>query len=704
MGLRQKIQCLWTFATTTISAIISSALNWGRGSSQNIAHTNTGEASLFALLIGINTVDSTIFQRLRGAVSDAERFKFYLQNTLKVDESRIKLLLDKEATRCNIIEAFQNLAKNPDIKRDDSILIFYAGHGWRALPPLRMASLPGCPERVELLIPSDFDQDSQDFQHMGIPDYTLAALLDKVSKSKGNRITLVFDCCHSASIVRGKSTLTASDDPNSREITRAGPELTDWHVPDDLDEEIWGGKRALSTIPTALKDTGSSSYVLFSACKSDEFAKERWGQGYFTNALLKLLNNLGPNKILCSQIIERLEKEIQGQSPQCEGLYSESRPFFQGYTSPYTKNFFNLTAAQDTPLTLNGGEFHGFCEGDQLLVYESGSKGHQEKPIATVMITKVHSDTSDLELVSGSTLYLKYHPNAAAVLSKTAKLMQHLKVHINEGESALILRVDALGLCTVLTDASSGPHISISLAAKQLRFQVVDQDLLKKNVFLKPRLVDDTDENLARILKGLSHYYRHLKRTSNFYDHLFDNISISFFQVRDTGLGHPRIVKVNDAQNLCQNNVIDINVTSNPQAPAIYGFEVTNNTEHDEVVFPVLLYFDNTEFTITQSYSHVVPVEKAESSWPSKGQSMTIGYGVGVGSSVHPFGFCVGEDYDMEAGFFKLFLFDKPVDLQNLVQQESVFTSSRRGVVQTALPNTHRWGSITITVIQRRSR
>ena len=105
--------------------------------------------------------------------------------------------------------------------------------------------------------------------------------------------------------------MISSNDPDSQEIARACPELNH-RVPDDLDEEIWGGKRSLSTVPIALKDTGSSSYVLFSACKSSETAKEVSSQGYFTKALLKLLNNLGPNEILCSQIAERLQKEIEG--------------------------------------------------------------------------------------------------------------------------------------------------------------------------------------------------------------------------------------------------------------------------------------------------------------------------------------------------------------------------------------------------------
>lgn len=165
--------------------------------------------SLFALLIGINTYNggqksasgteanvtvkhstsnsSTILD-LRGAVPDAENFEKYLLNTLRVDKDNISVLLDERATRKNIIDAFQDLANNKKIKKNDSIFIFYAGHGAQALPPNRMAGLPGRPEHVELLVPYGFVEGSTEYQHMGIPDYTLAALLDKISKEKGNNI------------------------------------------------------------------------------------------------------------------------------------------------------------------------------------------------------------------------------------------------------------------------------------------------------------------------------------------------------------------------------------------------------------------------------------------------------------------------------------------------------------------------------------
>ncbi len=98
--------------------------------------------------------------------------------------------------------------------------------------------------------------------------------------------------------------------------------------------------------------------------------------------------------------------------------------------------------------------------------------------------------------------------------------MQYLKVHVDQREPTLLQRINALELC-IVTCVRNDAHIAISSshsAKKQLRIDIVDKDLLGlKDVkdSLKPRFVDDTDEDLAHVIKGLSHYYWHLKRTSD---------------------------------------------------------------------------------------------------------------------------------------------------------------------------------------------
>ena len=295
------------------------------------------------------------------------------------------------------------------------------------------------------------------------------------------------------------------------------------------------------------------------------------------------------------------------QDPQCEGLHSERRPFFQGYTVPNMKTFFNIIVddIDDTKLTLKAGEVHGFCTGDELAVYESRSEDHQKSPIATVVINELSSLTSTLHF---STLPIKsLHAYPHHVASLTRMSYHYLEVYVDPKDSALVHRVEALKLC-ILKGARDDAHIAVSVdetAGKKLRFDVVDRDLLGKgpSLNLKPGFMDDTDEDLAQVMKGLSHYYRHLKRTSVTLNDCIDEISISFFQVRDTGFGHPRVVEVDGARNLCENNVININVAD--EEDLIYGFAVTNNT--GITLYPVLLYFDSTEFTISELQTLIDP-------------------------------------------------------------------------------------------------
>jgi hypothetical protein len=118
--------------------------------------------------------------------------------------------------------------------------------------------------------------------------------------------TVIFDSCHSASALRGPVSKPVLDDKNSQPIARTGPALN-YRIPDDLDVDIWGGKRALSVLPQ-LRHVGSASYVFLSACSSSELAKEDNGRGYFTSALLKLLKEVGSRTLPCSQIITCIGK------------------------------------------------------------------------------------------------------------------------------------------------------------------------------------------------------------------------------------------------------------------------------------------------------------------------------------------------------------------------------------------------------------
>lgn len=77
-----------------------------------------------ALVIGINSYEG-YWRPLKNAVNDAEGVANVLKEEYQFDE--VYTLLDKQATRRNIIQKFEWLAENST--KDDNVLIFYAGHG-----------------------------------------------------------------------------------------------------------------------------------------------------------------------------------------------------------------------------------------------------------------------------------------------------------------------------------------------------------------------------------------------------------------------------------------------------------------------------------------------------------------------------------------------------------------------------------------------
>ncbi|KAF8752583.1 Caspase domain [Rhizoctonia solani] len=139
--------------------------------------------NLHALLIGIDTY--TTVTPLSGAVNDAHQVELFLRFGLEVPQKQINVLKNEQATRSGILGAIKALR-----------------HGCEVKSPLVE---PGNPEgKTECLVPWDVCKGEKGRKEIPlIPDYTIAALLDELAAEKGNNITVILDCCHSASSTRG---------------------------------------------------------------------------------------------------------------------------------------------------------------------------------------------------------------------------------------------------------------------------------------------------------------------------------------------------------------------------------------------------------------------------------------------------------------------------------------------------------------------
>ena len=107
---------------------------------------------LHALVIGINKFKSERINDLRGCVADADTIDDYLLNELHVPRDQIVNLRNENATRAAILREIVALRTRSTLRKDDPILIYFAGHGTRAASPPGWKSGS---DKISLLVPHD---------------------------------------------------------------------------------------------------------------------------------------------------------------------------------------------------------------------------------------------------------------------------------------------------------------------------------------------------------------------------------------------------------------------------------------------------------------------------------------------------------------------------------------------------------------------
>lgn len=244
--------------------------------------------NLYALVVGIDAYEDQVvlnqkvaFPKLRGCVADATKIRRYLENDGSFDQKHIRFLTNQQATKTEIVNAFQNLGQ---AGKDDVIVFYYSGHGTQELADATVwtSEQDG---KLECLV-SYYDEDHAD--DYLISDKELRYLINGVSKN-GAHITVISDCCHSGDNTRDAELIRLTyEGVIERRIPYVFPQRT-WekfifsgeHSPGDF-----AGRHIDTVLPPV-------RHVSFSACESDESAVEVSGEGVFTKYLLKSLEASG---------------------------------------------------------------------------------------------------------------------------------------------------------------------------------------------------------------------------------------------------------------------------------------------------------------------------------------------------------------------------------------------------------------------------
>jgi len=150
-----------------------------------------------ALIIGINQYQE--WPHLRTAVKDAEGLKAILIERYGFDDKKTILLVDKEATRRNILNDLRKLASN--VKDMDNLLVYFAGHG-------QLDDLTG--DGYWIPVEGKQREPVTWVSHSDIKNILCS------ERVRAKNILVVADSCYSGTLLRGGPSLLPMEDRNYR--------------------------------------------------------------------------------------------------------------------------------------------------------------------------------------------------------------------------------------------------------------------------------------------------------------------------------------------------------------------------------------------------------------------------------------------------------------------------------------------------------
>ncbi|KAJ2915864.1 hypothetical protein MD484_g4548, partial [Candolleomyces efflorescens] len=647
---------------------------------------------LWALIIGINEYahPSEDLKRLKGAVPDANAVDEYLRKYLQVPPGQIVNLRDEDATREGIIAAIKGLRDNPKIRKDDPILIYYAGHGSEILSNGKT---------VQTLIPVDYLTGKTN----PIPDRTVASLLNDISKKHGNNVTVILDCCHSGSGTRGSEVA---------ETLERRCEICPSDVPDDLDaDEAESSARGMG-FAEGFAVEGITSHVLLAACSANERALEDRNSaephGRFTAALLRLFKEVPPDQMTYVDVLTRISR-IDGQNPQCEGYYKE-RAIFNAKVHPPTRRCYTvnpmLGTAPKFQCILEAGRAHGVTHGAQFTLYRNQAAVKDGDPL-WVMEAKddnIKAFKSILEPV-GDALQLA---NSAIAIQTKAGVAEDLLIHVpldNQYTAVFEAVAQVSGSkhnpCRIRLVDRDKAALEIVPSQEDGRFNFNCMDLrAKQHKFSRiPHSVKDSDvDQLHQVLRAAAHYNFQLN-VNHPNNQIRDKITIDFFPLKVVGYDESirEVRSPVEGVNMHQGGRIEFFTDKHE----IYGMRISNKSPWD--LHFLCFYFDHADFSITAITEMDVETRYKQDYHLEKNSEVGIGYG---DLGVPPLQCDVPKGLDVTIGFLKFYFTntEEVIDLSH-VPQSSPFVETRtlkpaEEVRRKDEPPV--WGTILIPVIQKR--
>ncbi len=306
-----------------------------------------------AVVIGIDKYDPEgrggRWVNLDGCANDALSVKQVLESRYGFRDENIKVLLNSEASRDNILDGFNNLLAS--CESGDIAVIYYAGHGSQVKNSMSEEK----DLKDETMVPADSYLGAKD-----IRDKELAAVFNKFA-DKGVILTILYDCCHSGSIGRGSP---SANPPKMR------------HIEEDLSYDAKD-----PSLPAPPEKRG---VLIISASQDFEFASEQIDDkgtphGAFTIALLQSLTTLPVNSS-ASDIFSSLRAIMKYNGKKQEPVLAATEDRKSLTLFGIEKGALNgktmvaVMNVEGSNVTLQGGFTIGVYEGSELSCKKGGSE------------------------------------------------------------------------------------------------------------------------------------------------------------------------------------------------------------------------------------------------------------------------------------------------------------------------------------------
>jgi hypothetical protein len=604
---------------------------------------------IFALIVGVDCYKSGRIRNLQSCKEDARRMKNWLVDDLDVPDDQIHLLLDHQATKNGIEDAFMShLVNNPAIERGDAILFYFAGYG---------SSIPAPPDwyqgesgEVPVLCPHDQDTRGKEGRVAGISDRSFRALIDEL-ESKGDNITVILDCGFSLPPSR----------PKVRYGGGSGKRFTRWTrtfkaTGEDLYSGLWRGAIGQTIKKGEGFHSSNVTHTMLTACGRAGEAKEDKHGGIFTRAFFESVRCTVLHEMSYARLIKYSEASMDCvQHPLCLGAHKH-RILFDSVPFTPDPRYVPVVLDDDRRFRIGMGAIHGIVEGTDFTLHSHNHCRSSNPPLTSLRALEVHS-TYSFAPCQPVSLY-----NPGMYWAKVARWNNRtpFRVYLNRTLCSLFRWWKTCSRISAKEESKSSkgsPNILLVKQAAQADI-ILDTSLRRATIQRNDELITENCRrtiHLKRarcssdILEDAAHFHLHLHR-QNPENPLRDLVTMELYRLDPYSWS-------TIGGSLLEGGKAHIAY----ERDAIYTLVLRNDSDID--LWPYLVYMDPNSYRVTLIYH---PSSSLETPPLQRRSSLEIGSGSPRSEALS---FTLPDHGHVDSSFLKLFV-SSTFTLMRMIDQE----------------------------------